>query len=186
MSDGNTSADPNENDISGDGSRKQEIVVEESFNENGEIMDTTTSAVTSSTEHAEDSVKSSPPTSTLTHGDTDTGASSQLNPSSPGEDKSTSQCSHTTENIAESPESPSISPEPPALAPELIDIKIIYNKKKYEHSIDLNCTILDLKGDIERLTGKVLHCLTGKVLHCLTGKVLHCLTDQVLAVLFGR
>ena len=39
--------------------------------------------------------------------------------------------------------------------PEPVDIKIIYNKKKYDHSTDLNNTILDLKREIEKLTGKV-------------------------------
>ncbi|XP_067928494.1 ubiquitin domain-containing protein UBFD1-like [Watersipora subatra] len=36
---------------------------------------------------------------------------------------------------------------------EPINIKIIYNKKKYDHFIDINCTILELKCDIEKLTG---------------------------------
>jgi len=40
-----------------------------------------------------------------------------------------------------------------ATPPEPIPIKIIYNKKKYEHIADLNSTILDLKQDIEKLTG---------------------------------
>lgn len=38
--------------------------------------------------------------------------------------------------------------------PEPVDIKIIYNKKKYDHITDLNKTILDLKHDIEKLTGE--------------------------------
>lgn len=41
------------------------------------------------------------------------------------------------------------------LPPEPVDIKIIYNKKKYDHSTDLNNTILDLKREIEKLTGKL-------------------------------
>ena len=45
------------------------------------------------------------------------------------------------------------STEQPTTPSQPIDIKIIYNKKKYDHSIDINSTIADLKKDVEKLTG---------------------------------
>lgn len=42
-----------------------------------------------------------------------------------------------------------------AAPPEPVDIKVLYNKKKYDMTVDSNQTILELKKDIEKLTGKV-------------------------------
>lgn len=103
--------------------------------------------------------------------ETNTASSSAISESLKMDTESTQHSDYTvtsdskTDSVPDREDSAQQSPLPsevettislPSLPAEPIDIKIIYNKKKYDHTADLNNTILELKADIEKLTGELI------------------------------